>query len=76
MKAAHGLKKRLAAGRPVLGSWLTLAHPAIAEIMAKAGFDWLAVDLEHSAITIAQAEELIRVVDLCGAAPQIGRAHV
>ena len=35
-----------------IGSWITLAHPAIAEIMAKSGFDWLAIDLEHSVITI------------------------
>jgi len=27
-------------------------HPSIAEIMAKAGFDWLTVDMEHSAITL------------------------
>lgn len=49
-----------------LGSWITLAHPAIAEIMAKAGFEWLVIDLEHSTITIREAEELIRVIDLCG----------
>ena len=54
-----------------IGSWITLAHPAIAEIMAKAGFDWLAVDLEHSVITIKEAEELIRVIDLCGVVPLV-----
>ena len=47
---------------PLIGSWITLAHPAIAEIMAKSGFDWLAVDMEHSVITIREAEELIRVI--------------
>lgn len=52
-----------------VGSWITLAHPAIAEIMAKAGFDWLAVDLEHSVITISEAEQLIRVIELCGVKP-------
>ena len=52
-----------------IGTWLTLAHPAIAEIMAKAGFDWIAVDLEHSVITIREAEELIRVINLCGVKP-------
>lgn len=52
-----------------IGTWLTLAHPAIAEIMAKAGFDWVAVDLEHSVITIREAEEMIRVINLCGAKP-------
>lgn len=54
-----------------VGSWITLAHPAIAEIMANAGFDWLAVDLEHSVITIREAEELIRVIELCGSVPLV-----
>lgn len=52
-----------------VGSWITLAHPAIAEIMASAGFDWLAVDLEHSVITIREAEELIRVIELKSVTP-------
>lgn len=42
------IKEKLKKNELALGSWITLAHPAIAEIMAKAGFDWLAVDLEHS----------------------------
>lgn len=54
-----------------VGSWITLAHPAIAEIMSKAGFSWLAVDLEHSVITIREAEELIRVINLCGVTPYV-----
>lgn len=54
-----------------MGSWITLAHPAIAEIMAKAGFEWLVVDLEHSVITLREAEELIRTIDLCGVKPYV-----
>jgi 2-dehydro-3-deoxyglucarate aldolase len=65
------LKENLASNRLTIGSWITLAHPAIAEIMAKAGFDWLVVDLEHSVITIGEAEELIRVIDLCGVPPLV-----
>jgi 2-keto-3-deoxy-L-rhamnonate aldolase RhmA len=64
-------KEKLQVGELTIGSWITLAHPAIAEIMAKAGFDWLTVDLEHSVITIREAEELIRVIDLCGAVPLV-----
>ena len=66
-----GLKERLYNKELTIGSWITLAHPAIAEIMVKAGFDWLVVDLEHSVITIREAEELIRVIDLCGVAPLV-----
>ena len=55
----------------LIGSWITLAHPAIAEIMANAGFDWLAIDLEHSVINIREAEELIRVIELSGVVPLV-----
>ncbi len=65
------LKRSLQAGRPAVGSWITLAHPAIAEIMARAGFDWLVVDLEHSVITIGEAEELIRTIGSAGVAPLV-----
>jgi len=65
------LKDKIAANELTLGSWITLAHPSIAEIMAGAGFDWLAVDLEHSSITIREAEELIRIIDLAGVYPLV-----
>jgi 2-keto-3-deoxy-L-rhamnonate aldolase RhmA len=65
------LKKTIMNKKLALGSWITLAHPAIAEIMSKAGFDWLAVDLEHSVITIREAEELIRVINLSGVTPLV-----
>lgn len=64
-------RKLIFDGNLSIGSWITLGHPAIAEIMADAGFDWLAIDLEHSAITIREAEDLIRVIDLKGVAPFI-----
>lgn len=65
------IKEKLQRNELSIGSWITLAHPAIAEIMAKAGFDWLTVDLEHSVITIREAGELIRVIDLCGVTPLV-----
>jgi len=65
------LKGKLRSGEMTLGSWITLAHPAIAEIMARAGFDWLVVDMEHSVITIREAEELIRIIELSGIVPLV-----
>lgn len=67
----NSLKNDLTRGRLTIGSWISLAHPAIAEIMARAGFDWLVVDLEHSVITIREAEELIRVIALCDVVPLV-----
>lgn len=54
-----------------VGSWITMGHTAVAEIMCQAGFDWLTIDMEHSSITLHQAQELIRVIDLCGVVPLV-----
>ncbi|MCF8317874.1 MAG: hypothetical protein K9I02_03940 [Haliscomenobacter sp.] len=45
-----------------IGSWVTLNHPSIAEIMADAGFDWLCVDMEHSVTDYAEAQQLIMAI--------------
>ncbi|HIC92512.1 MAG TPA: hypothetical protein EYP21_10770 [Syntrophaceae bacterium] len=57
----NSLKSKLREKVVTIGSWITLGHPAIAEIMTRAGFDWLSVDMEHSAITLHQAQKLIQV---------------
>lgn len=66
-----GLKARIRSGAPTLGSWITLAHPAIAEIMAAAGFDWIVIDLEHSVISLRETEEMVRTIESAGVAPLI-----
>jgi 2-keto-3-deoxy-L-rhamnonate aldolase RhmA len=45
-----------------IGSWITLNNPAIAEIMADAGFDWLCIDMEHSVIDYFEAQQLIMAI--------------
>jgi len=57
------LKEKLRLNELTVGSWVTLGHPAIGEIMARAGFDWVVIDLEHSTIDISEAGDLIRAVD-------------
>ena len=54
-----------------IGTWLSLPNESIAEIFAKAGYEWIVIDLEHSCININQAEQLIRVIDLSGCKPFI-----
>ena len=49
------------ASRTTIGSWLQLADPNLAEMMANVGFDWLTIDLEHTSTTLKQAAELVRV---------------
>ena len=65
------LKERLRKKEVTVGSWITLGHPSVAEIMAHSGFDWLTVDMEHSAITLHQAQQLIQVIELSGVVPLV-----
>lgn len=67
----NSLKTKLNSKTLTIGSWITLGHAGIAEIMAHAGYDWIVVDMEHSVIAIDTAGELIRVIDLCGVAPLV-----
>lgn len=57
------LKSRLAKCELTIGSWVTLGHPSVAEIMAAAGFDWLVLDTEHSVLELDQVQMLIQVLD-------------
>jgi len=43
----NSLKSQLRNRNLTIGSWITIGHTSIAEIMAKAGFDWLTVDMEE-----------------------------
>ena len=54
-----------------IGTWQSLPNESIAEIFAKAGYEWIVIDLEHSCININQAEQLIRVIDLAGSKPLV-----
>lgn len=68
---SESLKRRLAEGQPVIGSWISLASEETCEIMTRAGFDWLGIDMEHTAIGVGEMARLIRVIDLAGVAPVV-----
>ena len=42
------LKQKIRDKHITIGSWVTINHPSIAEIMCNSGFDWLVIDAEHS----------------------------
>ena len=46
---AMAFKRRLKAGETTIGGWLSLTDPVVAELMARAGFDFLLIDTEHGA---------------------------
>jgi 2-dehydro-3-deoxyglucarate aldolase len=46
------LKEKLKNNQLTLGSWLTIPHQSVVEILGTAGFEWLTIDIEHAAIGI------------------------
>lgn len=65
------LKNKLKTNQLIKGSWITLGHTAIAEIMANSGFDWLAIDMEHSVITLDHTQQLIQTIESRGVTPLV-----
>ena len=53
------LKQKFRNREQLFASWVSFAHPSIAEIFAMTGFDFMAIDMEHSTITIEQAQRII-----------------
>src|SRR5262245_33433542 len=46
----NAVKHALKAGKPSVGTWLSMGSITAARFMARAGFSWLTVDLEHSLV--------------------------
>lgn len=57
------LKEKLADNTFTIGSWITIGNESVTEIMAQRRFDWLTIDMEHSAITLDITQRLIQVID-------------
>lgn len=51
-------------GNCTVGSWMQIPNSSIAEIIGKAGYDWVAVDLEHGSISIQQLPDIFRSLEL------------
>ncbi len=68
-KKVEEIRKQMQAGKPSIGTWMQLANADVAEVLASAGYDWVAVDLEHGAFSRAQQADLYRAIELGGAVP-------
>ncbi|MHA6345730.1 HpcH/HpaI aldolase family protein [Roseivivax sp. CAU 1761] len=62
----NAFKAALAAGRRQIGLWCTLPDPAILEMHAQCGYDWLLIDTEHTPIDVERALPLLQAVAAAG----------
>ena len=60
------VREAFAAGRPSFGSWVMLTDTVAAEIMGRAGFDWVILDTQHGGIGWDRLVPVIQALDLSG----------
>lgn len=63
------VKAALRAGQPQVGTWLSTGDLMATRVMARTGFPWLTVDLEHSPIDWSQAGALFGAIADAGCVP-------
>ena len=69
--ARSSLKTKLKSEKLTIGSWISFGFTQTCEIMAKAEFDWLVIDMEHSAIDYKQCLHLIQIIESNGVTPLV-----
>ena len=63
------VRKKLKAGESSVGTWLTLSSPTAAHLMARAGFDWLTIELEHTPTSFETAAINFAIIGAQGTVP-------
>ncbi|MCC5806279.1 MAG: hypothetical protein JJU00_08110 [Opitutales bacterium] len=62
----NATKEKLTAGGSAVGGWIMTADATVAELMAGEAFDWICVDMEHTAADYAALEHICRAVKASG----------
>jgi len=75
LTAITDIRKKLNNGGVSVGSWMQIPHSSIAEIMGQSNYDWVAVDMEHGAISAHQLPDLFRALELGNTLPLVRLAH-
>lgn len=65
------VKRKLQAGEVSVGTWLVTASPLMAEAMARLGFDWLVVDMEHAAVDFETMQCIAQAMSSTACIPMV-----
>jgi 4-hydroxy-2-oxoheptanedioate aldolase len=63
------IRQALAEGRPSFGAWSILPGSLPAELMGRAGFDWVIIDTQHGALVNGDLLAMIQALELGGTTP-------
>tara|TARA_A100001011_G_scaffold394330_1_gene486460 strand:+ start:1987 stop:2772 length:786 start_codon:yes stop_codon:yes gene_type:complete len=61
IKNRKKLKNNFRDRKKMFGGWVSFSHPSIIEILSYTGFDFLAIDMEHSPISLADSQQIIQI---------------
>ena len=75
LKSIKKIRENLGNGGYSIGTWIQIPHPSIAEIMGQSGYDWVAIDMEHGAISANQLPDLFRALELGNTLPLVRLAQ-
>jgi 4-hydroxy-2-oxoheptanedioate aldolase len=68
---SNPVKAALKAGKPQIGTWLSLASPMAARFMARCGFHWITLDIEHSPADWETAATIFGAIADAGGVPLV-----
>jgi 2-dehydro-3-deoxyglucarate aldolase len=71
LKKIQEIRDKLEHGDVTIGSWIQIGSSSIAEIMGNAGYDWIAVDMEHGSMSTSQLPDLFRALELNNTLPLV-----
>jgi 2-keto-3-deoxy-L-rhamnonate aldolase RhmA len=68
----NALQKRLGEGKPAYGTMIQISrNPAVAQIMAMAGCNFVIFDMEHNPYNLETVADMVRVARLSGVTPLV-----
>lgn len=63
------VKQKLRAGQPSFGTWLSLGSLHATRVLARSGFDWLTLDMEHGPFDWSHAAVIFAAIADAGCVP-------
>ncbi len=60
------MRRRIHAGETLFGAWASLGSPGSAELLARAGLDWVVIDLEHGYTTESELLAHVTAIEAGG----------
>jgi 2-keto-3-deoxy-L-rhamnonate aldolase RhmA len=65
------LKERLVSGKTSVGTWVTIGHTDVPDILEAMGFEWLVFDAEHAPIGPESISRMIQAIDASKICPLV-----